>query len=757
MSIRVPLVPLGRVPTGTNRSETYRHLVGIALRQKLAPAKLAIEELPTAVIRFSPAAEAQIGRVADEHGLEFKQAFAGLCAEAVKVQEEQLARQAGVAQQITRDLALPFTPKSAQQQQFYANLMVGLKACQVVFAEGSTGIGKSRAMAGAAIAQAREKKTPVILAAPTVAVVEHLFDELHLLDTGGLKIVMLPGATEFVDDVRLTEHLQELVDSGGDGEVALDEGVLDWVNKGAPSMNQNRPLARTLGAGAAWLMDDLRKIATVLPAEEFQLRRRDERGAEASESRTLLAELRERSKEADIILCTHAMLALGQKTRWAVTPAPKVVIVDEGHLFESAVANINSDNLSLYTLRANIANLKRMKSLGKTSIASKALEEARALTRTLRRFESTGSSIKLTGSDSDAEPHLLRQASLELKALAGMLASKTMDGMHQIEHTRRALHNITLSLASEGREVDRVDLSFSPEKRFPSLMCGPSSVGGHLGDIWKTADGGAAIVSATLYVMDAFGNVKCDYLRGVLAAPLGRLSTPLPVVDPSIYNLPVLHTPTAAKALALTPPGKQNSGPEEAWHESVGRTVAEIAQTAAGGTLVLLTAYKDIDAIEQLLPRSGVAEERIVRVKSGVKFSVTEERFRQAHKQGLRPVLLGLGAAWTGIDLKDDSVENDEQDLLLTDLVVVRLPVALNRSNAMLARIERTGMNPIMNETLLMLKQGLGRLIRRPGVQHRRLWVLDGRVFSGKAWVGMTTLTGAVSRMLRQYVNRREF
>jgi Rad3-related DNA helicase len=61
-----------------------------------------------------------------------------------------------------------------------------------------------------------------------------------------------------------------------------------------------------------------------------------------------------------------------------------------------------------------------------------------------------------------------------------------------------------------------------------------------------------------------------------------------------------------------------------------------------------------------------------------------------------------------------------------------------------------------MKEAILLLKQGLGRLIRRDHVQHRRIWMMDGRIYR-KEWRGMEKFAGSVKRMLRKYQAQREF
>ena len=89
-------------------------------------------------------------------------------------------------------------------------------------------------------------------------------------------------------------------------------------------------------------------------------------------------------------------------------------------------------------------------------------------------------------------------------------------------------------------------------------------------------------------------------------------------------------------------------------------------------------------------------------------------------------MLLGVGGAWTGLDLKDHDAENPLHDTLLTDLVVARLPYNSNITPPAINRRNFMADADIM-ETALLLKQGFGRLIRREGVKDRNIWFLDGR------------------------------
>ncbi len=753
---RLPLVPLDELPAASTQSETYRHLLSLAIAEGSPPEEIELNGLPSTMIRLPIAMSAKVEAIAEARGLSFKQVFAGLCVAGVKLRQARTMATATAAEKATKGITPPFTPKSDLQKLYFEHLMASLMTGRIAMAEGSTGIGKGRAIVAAALVMARQGKGAVTVAAPTIAVMEQLYLEFCALDPaqrGAVRARMLPGAAEFVDDVALKEHLAGVRE---DPELTPDEAVEQWVASGGKPLDPNRPLARSIGKAAAWLTDDLRRIATTTPIEAFSLRSgkpMQDANGHMGEAVAILDQVRECSRsDADVVFCTHAMLAIMQLSQWRFGPEPAVLIVDEAHLLEHAVATINTHAVSLYSLRVTLSRYVRSRGLGAGSAAKKAVKVANELQQLIGNLEATGTQYTLS-IDGPDKPHLYQRILENVGALAKLLASKGVETMPHAEHFREGLRKIHKGLGATGEaRTDRVDVSYSPDRRYPSLQCGPSSVGPQLGSIWKEASEGVALASATLYVMDAFGNTRGDYMRGLLALPWGRVDTPLPVVDPAIYRTPVLYTPSAAKCSMLIPPSKEQDA--EPWHAAVAASLASVATSAAGGTLALCTAYRDIDALRLRLLAAHVPEDRVIAQQPNVKLSATLDAFRAAHAKGLRPVMLGLGGAWTGIDLTDPSVP-PERDNLLTDLVIVRMPVGLNRTNSALARIERSGTASISNEALLTFKQGLGRLIRRTGVTDRRIWILDGRIFG--SWNRMPQLTGAARRLLREYIHQQTF
>jgi CRISPR type IV-associated DEAD/DEAH-box helicase Csf4 len=69
-----------------------------------------------------------------------------------------------------------------------------------------------------------------------------------------------------------------------------------------------------------------------------------------------------------------------------------------------------------------------------------------------------------------------------------------------------------------------------------------------------------------------------------------------------------------------------------------------------------------------------------------------------------------------------------EQDLLLTDLYIPRLPYGCHRTLTHRRRVAALGFMVEVHETARMLKQGVGRLVRREGLRDRHIWLADSRL-----------------------------
>lgn len=617
-------------------------------------------------------------------------------------------------------------------------------------AEASTGVGKTRVVLAVAIEKAEAGDTPTVITAPTLAILEHIWEEFEKLKKEKLghtlKAVFYPAKSEFVDSQALRDYVEESQFYPDDRR---DVVVEQWVRDGAPAKNK-RALVRAMrdcDAPLCWLMEDLRSMAINLPPDDFALTNDADEDSEGVE---ILTAVREAAMDADLIFCTHAMLGYAQMSRWAKFPAPRCLIVDEAHQFETNISNIHTSKLSLFGLRRAVQSCR-----GGTKVSQKNNRELVGLVNNLitnlKGLESHAGkeSISL---EKGTHGYLIEQTAIILE----FLKYKDFQGERKIIEARNTLRDLNRVLA--GEVSDKAYLEFSPDRRFPSFVTGRSSVSPILGNIWKTAEGGAVLASATLYTTDQYGNQKCDYLARNLAVPHSRIATPTPVIAPWTVENVTIHTPDSKLAPLLSKPRPQtieeNPAEEIEWISRVGQQITSISQRTRGGTLILATSYAHLDLYSSILPELGINSDRLVFQQRNLRFTNSEEEFKEKYKSGLRPLLFGLGVAWTGVNLRDKSVP-EEYDLLATDLIVPCIPIAQNRSNTMKGRVKRMGFDPLGKEALIQLRQGFGRLVRSPLMKDRNIWLLDGRAF--KSWKGMKPFRMSIQKTLERYPNKKTF
>lgn len=745
-NMSLPLIPVpARIAALHSKTDLYRSLLAHALQVGAAPQVMGLAGVPRASFFLPPALQAKLQHAAECAGMSVQDAFAGLTAAAIELR---LAEQQDQNERQTLAPLPPFAGARAEQAQFYQAIQASLLAGRFCLAEASTGVGKGRALVMAALSRAQaltgEDRTPgrvpVVVAAPTLKVLGQLWAEFEALraqgHAKGLRAAYFPGRTEFVDAARLKAYLESAD--------RPDAAVADWVAAGGgmrPETASN-PLARALadaGWSLSWLMEDLRGIATDLPAGDFALR-------EDSEHPDIVP-LRTYARQADVLFCTHAMLGRAGQRGWHVFPAPLVLMIDEAHQLEQNLAGIYTHQLSLFSLRHRIRVAWRAAKSGKSSKLYLAVKKIQNLIRLLQELDLGEEQVRYRMNSGYAV--LLDP----LEDLLTLVQSRVFAGVEGIKQDREIIKQIIEAIQEKARAS--AWLSFSPDRRFPSFMAGRPDIGSALGHLWATATAGGVLASATLYLPDEFGNQKCDYLMNILSLPRSRTDTPAPVVAPWVRDIPVMHTPTPENAKALARPGRKarTEDLDRAWLAALAERIGRITQQARGGSLVLLTAYQQVEALAAHLEAAGMGD-RLLCQRRNERFAVVEQRFRDLHAAGQRPVLLGLGAAWTGVDLRDKAVPASE-DTLLTDLIIGCAPIGLNHTSTMQARADRSSVNPVIKEALMTLRQGLGRAVRDADMRDRRIWFLDGRIW--QPWPGMETFTRAARRLLDAYPQQAQF
>lgn len=750
-------VPVPAFNEAAGASQTARQAIGEfvvrAIKHGLAPIPFR-RAAANVTVFVPPLTDARVQAIAEEHGLTYQEAYGGLaCAGA-----EQAAQDAEAAKGRATSTAIPFAAQPGQDV-FYRSIRASLAAGRICLAEASTGIGKSRAMVAAALdaATANSKDGPVVIAAPTLAVLGgSLWREYESLVANDMpaakrvRVGFLPGLGEFVDPEKIEDYLGscKLLDE------APDAGVARWF-AGGGKVVCDTPLTRALAVQrlpVLWLASDLRHVATNINPLDFACRALPP----ASEDRHRLGEtvraLREKAIDCHVIFCTHAMLVTAKRSAWTAMPKPHALVIDEAHMFEQVATSVLSDNVSLYGLRLRLLLEQRARKGGKQSVPAKAQAALRELSEAVRTHMRSTRNLVPFAPDVDGYSDVYRH----LASTAALLASRSLKS---VEGIASSLSVIQTMLASGQRTDEAVGrqcyIQFSPDRRFPSLIAGAGSAVGFLRGLWRDATGGVVLASATLFTPDAYGSMRSDYMRRVLAVDDKRTDAPSPVIWSEITRIPTLHEPSAALAHKLARPSRdaRTDRAETRWLKAVAGQVAAIAANASAGTLVLCASYAQVSAIAKHLAEPCGA--RVIEQHGNLKFAAFQERFIEAATARQRPVLVAVGVAWTGVNLTRHTPVKERVDDLLSDLVIACLPVGLNRTVSMLRRVERTGMQPVTQEATMLLRQGVGRLVRAKDARNKHLWMLDGRMQT--PWPGMRPLQVAVRHTLAGYKKRVVF
>lgn len=735
-------IPQNCLPTKT-QSGSLITLASMAISQKLDVVYIDTSGLLRKSMFIPPILDVRVSELATANDWNYQDAFAALCAASV---DSLLKSRISMVADSDR-VDVPFAARAGQDR-YYKSMLASINKGRVCLAEGSTGIGKSRAIVAAAITAALGGKKPVVIAAPTLAILGgSLWNEYEeLLKTGlgaSCKVRFFPGASEFIDRDRLALYFAE-ADYLGE---PFDVTVKDWLDAGCPSLT-NTPLARAMeksGKPLRFLMSDLRDLATSLDPINFIFQ---PRAIGNDPIKSMLEAIRMDAAGSDIIFCTHAMLSVAKLGAWEWFPQPNVIFIDEAHLFEGIASSVTSTALSLSSFQHSVRLVLAKTGLGSGSTAGHIDSAMTDLIGAAKALDIGGGGIRFSPRIA-ADSHFVQG----LNKLAVLLKKKAASAIPRADEARECIRMTLAAIAAAPDANSFGRLDFSPDRRFPSILVGNRSVSGMLGAIWRDAVGGVVLASASLSTPDNFGNNKFDYISQLLALPIARLDSPTPIVAPWLTSIPIIHTPSDPSLLARPFTANRTEKSEYQWLSTLAEQLLYVSDQAIGGTLVLMTSYAQIDMLAEILADLGLCK-RLVAQRPDEKFQACEMRFRAFHAAGKRPLLIGLGVAWTGVDLTDKTV-SAQDDRLVTDLVIGCLPIGLNRSSTMASRVDLQGLYPIIKESIMLLMQGMGRSVRSEHARSRNIWMMDGRLWMD--WPGMSSLQRPAWRIIERYANRATF
>ena len=429
----------------------------------------------------------------------------------------------------------------------------------------------------------------------------------------------------------------------------------------------------------------------------------------AEYSRCYVTEMRRRGNEADIVVVNHhllvADLAVRQNDFGAVIPPYDILILDEAHTLEAAATQHFGAQVSWNRTEELCRDIERELAAARIN-APEVLAEVASLRNRAERFfkiltREAGKRLRAKWVTSalkdDASAFALR---LEGVKTALAVIEDRPETIRALEIRAMELRDHLLFIL---KAEDHTHVYFAEARgRNVVLRATPIDVSKILKEKLFDELFAAVLTSATLTVDKNF-----TYIRSRLGIE-GDHTADLALDSPFDF---------ARQAVLYLPPGVPD--PREAgFIDRAVDEIAEIVEITQGRAFVLFTSYANMQA---------AARQLAARVRFPILMQGEESRARllQIFRKKKNPILLATSSFWQGVDVAGDQ---------LSAVIIDKLPFASPSEPVVAARIERLnaqGGNAFSDyqvpEAVLMLKQGLGRLIRTAS-DRGILAILDSRL-----------------------------
>ena len=646
----------------------------------------------------------------------------------------------------------------------------------ILLAEASTGVGKGAAMVASAMDVSAAIDTPIVIAAPTFKILYQLISDHRAIDKARqtkTPFSLYYGKREFVSSYKVNQIIKRFVQSSimldakddalvDEKPAKIDVGITEseckelelWREAGAPDAPDAIVSNTYCVRGLEYYCPSIKDI------DAYKLIGTDQKdvGYESYQAQFIGAE------NSRIIYCTHAMLAqdlinrrffrkhqpqpddettalqdlIGdevQVERDSKFPTYSHLFIDEAHRFEQSMNAAASKTFPMHHL---YVLLKKDK--------SPHADAYQAIMRLISALNDDSDVIAWLDSDKRLElvvilDALLRKIDMKIKVKSD-LKSVVQDGLAVTSRILKIKNRFTVAY-----------VSYSPERRYPSLIVGSTNSSFDLKTLW--ADKRVILVSATLYLPTDVSENDSRYIKSIINAPAFRVNEMSPIrpkwtCAPVSIHFPFSEASDIDSMLKFTPPkfikNDENLEAKALWHAVVADYLTESSALAAGGTLVLCTSYATVASLKELLaPMLG---ERLVHSQLGFNIDTTLNKFKSLALSDLRPVWLAVGQSWEGLSISGRVSGEDYDprlDNVLTDVVIPKLPFGLNRSISHILRKKGNFLSEY-SEVMTLFIQGVGRLVRSDGIQHnRKVHLLDARMLT------QTVLKRSINMFLKRY------
>ena len=417
--------------------------------------------------------------------------------------------------------------------------------------------------------------------------------------------------------------------------------------------------------------------------------------------------MRQRALEADVVVVNHhllcADLAVKDGSYGSVIPPYDTLILDEAHLIEDVATQYFGVQVSSHKLEELVRDVER---------------ELKAANLNARELRSAAEGLRVRSERFFTRLGKSRPGRIAPGWMTDAMAEESLDLLQRLEGLRTALLAVpdrpepltglavrTLALTSDVAFLVRADsddhVYFAETRgRGVFLRAMPIDVSGRLKLLLFDQLRATVLTSATLAVDAGFGYVK-DRL-GIQPSEELLLASPFHYEEQALLYVP--------KAM-----------PEPLAPDFVDRAAEEVVrlvELSRGRAFVLFTSYANMNAVAERI--AGRIAYPIL-----IQGEAPKAQLLDTFRATPHAVLLATASFWQGVDVAGEQ---------LSCVIVDKLPFASPGDPVVAARIERLrnrGQNPFgeyqVPVAVLMLKQGLGRLIRSAS-DHGILAVLDSRL-----------------------------
>ncbi len=592
---------------------------------------------------------------------------------------------------------LPGYESRPQQLEMAAIVAEAIETGTHAVVEAPTGVGKSFAYLVPAILHALAHQKKVVISTGTIALQEQLVrKDIPLLRQlfPELKAVLVKGRQNYVS-LRRLEHAttaqQAIFESREDASELAD--LVKWSGE--------------TQAG------DLADLGYSPPAKVWRQVVSDRNNCHGRKcprySECYFYKARAEIEQADLLIVNHHLYFSDVSLRdehAGILPKHDVVVFDEAHGLEDVATDHLGTTVSDAQVRFYLDGLwsRREKGLLANDVFGFAREAVNAARNAAEQFFHQVALLAGDGAE-DTIPlaknvveNVLSPAldalTVALTDCQGRAADDNVSTELRAQAQRSALLSGALRTVIEQPGDGFVYFAEVPKNRERgaiSLNANPLSVADLLKELLFKAMKTVVLTSATLAADDS---ERFLFLRRRLGLEDGlakRLGSPFDFAR-------------QAKLLINAAPLDPNS---PRFEQALSLWLGDYLDAAQGGTFVLFTSYRQLDAVYQNVRGRLERSNRFV-LKHGDGMGRTQ--MLDLFKRVGNAVLFGTASFWEGVDVQGDALKH---------VIITKLPFEVPNHPLVAARhreIERRGGNAFMERTvpeaILRLKQGFGRLIR---------------------------------------------